>query len=108
MMSIEHLENALTVGQFCAAEGICPATFYKLRRQGLGPVETRILGAVRISPQARRDWHAALAARAQGDAARLEAARKHAQASAAGKAAAKSPLHVNATGRRKRGARGAA
>jgi hypothetical protein len=106
MTSIEKTEAALTVAQFCEAEQICAATFYKLRRQGLGPVETRILGTVRISPQARRAWHEMLAARQQSEAARREAARKRELASAAGKAAIASPKHVNR--RRKRRAGGVA
>jgi hypothetical protein len=107
MMSIEHIENSLTIAQFCEIEQICKASFYKLRRQGLAPVETRILGTVRISAQARRDWHAMLAARQQSEAAGREAARKRELASRAGQAAIASPKHVNRTGRRKRRAGGA-
>jgi hypothetical protein len=77
-----------------------------MKRRGHAPVETRVPHSkiIRISADARRQWHAMLASIAQSDAARTEAARQRAQSIAAGKASAASPRHVNATGRRKRGA----
>jgi hypothetical protein len=95
-------DRSLTLRQFCAAEGICLASYFAMRRRGYAPVELRIPGSriIRITHEARRNWHQMLAAREQSDAARLEAARQREQSIAAGKAAAKSPLHISAKRRR--------
>jgi hypothetical protein len=56
----DHREHALTIRQFCILENVAVATYYKMRRLGHGPDEMRIPGTalVRITQQARRDWHA--------------------------------------------------
>jgi hypothetical protein len=98
MTNVEDTEASLTLREFCEVEKICLASYYKMRKRGHAPVETRIPGTtiIRITPEARRQWHQMLTAIAQSDAARLEAARKHAASVIAGRAAAASPLHVNA------------
>jgi len=62
---MDNTERAMTIGEFCHAENISKATYYKLKRKGLGPEETFVpvagLSLVRLSPVARRRWHATLA-----------------------------------------------
>jgi hypothetical protein len=101
--NIEETERSLTLQEFCEAEKICLASYYKMKKRGHGPIELRIphTKIVRITPEARRQWHAMMASLAQSEASRLEAARAHAASVERGKAAAASPRHVNATGRRK-------
>jgi len=94
-------ERSLTIPEFCFVENISKATFYKLRKLGLAPALTRILDAIRITAQARRDWHAKLHLMQVADAAALLAARKQQQTVQAGKLAAASPLHVSNRTRRK-------
>jgi hypothetical protein len=92
-------ERALTIAEFCDVENLSRATYYKLKRLGYGPEETRILVAgvvlIRIAPAARLDWHKKLAALRDSEAGALEFARRQAQAVVAGKLAAASPAHVS-------------
>jgi hypothetical protein len=94
-------ERALTIGEFCTVENISKATYYKMKRAGLGPAETHMpipgMNVIRISADARRAWHAKLAAANSGKAIELARARKQAQRVAAGKLAAKSAKHVSRT-----------
>ena len=92
---LDPAECALTIEEFCHVEHISKGTYYKLKRKGLGPEETCILNLIRISPEARADWHAKLAERRQSAAAALESERKRVQTAQAGKLAAASPLHVS-------------
>ena len=92
---------ALSVVDFCKVEGISIYTYYALRKRkrDLVPKETRIptTQIVRISPQARRDWHQRLEqADIQAEVAR-EFERRAEFASKAGTIAAASPLHHRAT-----------
>jgi hypothetical protein len=68
-----------------------------MRRRGYSPDETRVPGTrlVRISQQARREWHARMRELCNSQEAELEAGRRQAQTAAAGKRAAQSPLHVS-------------
>jgi len=50
-------DHSFTIDEFCTAERISRAQYYVMRRAGLGPREMRHGRAVRISPQARHDWH---------------------------------------------------
>ena len=51
---------ALTVTEFCALHGISDvARYYRLRRDGLGPVEIRIGRTIRISREAAAAWRRA-------------------------------------------------
>jgi len=92
-------ERALTRTEFCYVEGISKATYYKLRRLGLGPRESTIslpgIKLARITPADRAEWHRKLEEARASEAAELEAARAHAQRVAAAKLAAASPAHVS-------------
>jgi hypothetical protein len=52
-------ESSYTIAGFCKIERISEPTYYALRKAGLGPREMRnpIANTVRISPEARREWH---------------------------------------------------
>jgi predicted DNA-binding transcriptional regulator AlpA len=52
-------ERNLTIEQFCEAEGFSVPHYYKLKKMGRGPRELRIGAVVRITPEARRDYHLA-------------------------------------------------
>jgi hypothetical protein len=74
------LEESLTISEFCKLEKISKATYYAMQHKGTGPVETRHTNPdiIRISPQARSDWHERLqslsdAPEAQNNKARLSA-----------------------------------
>jgi predicted DNA-binding transcriptional regulator AlpA len=57
-ISGQGLGASLTVPQFCALEGLSRSMYYKLRHQGRTPrTMSHSDGCVRISPQARADWH---------------------------------------------------
>jgi hypothetical protein len=86
-----------TIAEFCAAENISKSVYYDLRRRKLGPEESRIFGTtiVRITNESHVAWRENMAELAKSKAAELEAVRRRAQTAAAGKIAAKSPLHVS-------------
>ena len=98
-------ERALTLAEFQFVEHLSKATYNKLRAAGLGPEETTVVlpGAdgqkgfalKRIRPEARRAWHAKLAALRASKDGELAAARARDQRVVAGKLAAQSPLHVS-------------
>jgi hypothetical protein len=89
--------RSLTRAEFCFAEHLSKSTYHELKKRGLGPDEFVVPGSkiIRITPQARDAWHAKMAELAKGEAARIEAERRHELAVIAGKAAAASPLHVS-------------
>ena len=84
----------LTIAQFAETVQICEATYFKLKRQGLGPEETRFGNVVRISPDALCEWRPRMREMQATKAARPEADRRTAHSRAAGKLAAASPRHV--------------
>jgi hypothetical protein len=45
-----------TVEQFCDDHQISPAFYYKLRKQGRGPVEIKLGSLTRISPESAAAW----------------------------------------------------
>jgi hypothetical protein len=45
-----------TINQFCARHHFSRAFYFAMRKAGLGPVEMRIGGLVRISDEAERAW----------------------------------------------------
>jgi hypothetical protein len=97
--------RSLSVADFCRLEGISGATYYKLKRMGLGPRETRIPGTnlVRITVQDRLAWHAFLQEREVKAAADREHERRRHAATRLAKLAVASPNHVSKVGpRRKR------
>lgn len=89
--------RSLTRAQFCELENMSLSTFHKLKRAGNGPAETHFPGMTfaRITPEARREWHARMEEWRKSDAAKLEQQRRIAVARAAGKKAIESPLHVS-------------
>jgi hypothetical protein len=84
-----------TLGEFRYFERMSPSKYHELKKRGLGPEEINIDGMKRITPESRERWRQLMAERARGEAAQLEAERRRAQATIAGKAAAASPLHVS-------------
>ncbi len=91
------LQPSLTIRQFCVRENMSPASFYKMRRLGFGPVEMVIPGTeiIRITPKAHREWRARLEQQGKTKEAELERQRRANQRRAAGKNAAASPQHVS-------------
>jgi hypothetical protein len=47
---------ALSIREFCAAHGISEDFYYKLKRQGRGPVEMKVGARTLISHEAATDW----------------------------------------------------
>ena len=47
-------EPSLTINEFCQLERICRATYYNLRRAGVGPDEILVGSHPRITAAARR------------------------------------------------------
>jgi hypothetical protein len=96
---VDTRERALTIKEILILENMSLSTYYKLKRHGLGPVETTVpipgMNFIRITAQARRDWHAKLAALQASEAGELESKRRKAHAAQAGKIAAASPSHVS-------------
>ena len=89
----------LSITDFCKVEGISPYTYHeKLRPRGLIPKEFRIPGTqiVRISPEARREWHERMDREEIQEQIERERERRVAFAREAGKAGAASPLHRRA------------
>jgi hypothetical protein len=85
-----------TLAEFLAQKRFSKAYYYSLKQRGLAPNETLYPGRViRISAEAEQAWEEKIAAHAASKAAKLEVARRREIATAAGKAAAKSPLHVS-------------
>ena len=87
--------RSLSQKQFCWVENMSSAKYFALKRKGLGPRVDNIDGLQRISPESRQEWHKRMAELAQSEAAQLEAERRRELAIEAGRAAAKSPLHVS-------------
>jgi hypothetical protein len=84
------------IREFCNVEKFSIAFFYELERRGLGPLMLDVPGTkFRRVVESHESWRARMAALAQTEDARLETARRRAQAAIAGKVAAASPLHVS-------------
>ncbi|CUU13819.1 hypothetical protein CDS [Bradyrhizobium sp.] len=47
---------ALSIAEFCKANGFSPALYFKLKAQGLGPVEMRVGRRVLIAVEAAQAW----------------------------------------------------
>jgi hypothetical protein len=66
-MSLEHspdrdgasVGRALSIDEFCHANGISRSMYYKLRDLGIGPREMHVNTAVRITPEACHEWRLA-------------------------------------------------
>jgi hypothetical protein len=101
-------EPPLTIDAFCKIEGMSRATYYKLKRLGLGPELTEIvipaesgvnhgrgLHFIRISADAHRAWREKIAQVRASEAAELEAARAREQRVEAARRAVASPAHIS-------------
>jgi hypothetical protein len=99
MMVVTADDRSQTIREFCATERFSIATYYKLKRLGLGPAEMIVPGTriVRITPKARAEWHARMQQRSEHQNVELESRRR--QAAEAGRIAAASPSHVSRRGR---------
>jgi hypothetical protein len=47
-----------TIASFCQSNAISPSLYYKLRREGRGPVEIEIADRIVITEQAEAAWRA--------------------------------------------------
>jgi hypothetical protein len=79
--------RALTRQEFCHLERMSLSTYHKLQRAGNGPDEVKFpnMAFVRITSEARHDWHAKINSLRQTDASKLEDQRRVANAMNAGK-----------------------
>ena len=95
-------DRSLSIPEFCIAEGISKPLYHKMRNKGFGPDEMRVPGSsmVRVSPEARRRWHEKLEKFDKGPEGKKTRKWLAKRASAGGKAAVLSPLHVR-TGKRR-------
>ena len=91
------LDRSLTVPEFCTRHNVSRASYYKLRRLGLGPDEMRMPGTciVRITPEADRAWRERMTELSKSEAVALEARRRQQQAVVAATASADSDKHVS-------------
>jgi hypothetical protein len=87
--------RALTQKEFQYLERMSPSKYHGLKNKGLGPKETDIDGMLRILPEDRQAWHERMAELAESETTKLEAERRREIATAAGRVAAKSPLHIS-------------
>jgi hypothetical protein len=69
-------ERNETIHEFCESEGISYSHYMGLKRRGIGPKELHIGRALRITPQAKRDWHAMLEKLANSKEAKAQQARR--------------------------------
>ncbi len=103
--AVEPIDDfSYTISQFCTAENISRATFFKLQRAGTGPELLRIphSNIVRVTAAARRAWHLRMESADQQEAAGRERQRRVDHAARAGRAAAKSEAHIANRRRRDR------
>jgi len=86
-----------TLAEFLAQKRISKASYYGLKKRGLGPDETTYPGTrvIRISAAAEQAWDERMADLARSEGAQLEIERRRAQAAEAGRIAARSPSHVS-------------
>ena len=106
-------ELPLSINELCKLERISRSKYMAMRRAGLGPAETRYPDitlpdgrikqnkTIRITPQARRDWHEKLAEWQNSAAAQLEQARASERAKLLGKLATKSEQHISKRAKRR-------
>lgn len=88
-------ERSLSINEFCAAESISRATYFKMKTAGNGPKEMRLPNSaiVRISPEARKEWHRRLERLALSAVVAADSERRITKAKRAGKKGAASPAH---------------
>jgi hypothetical protein len=89
-------ERSFSIREFCVVENISHASYYKMRSSGNGPKEMRLPGSsiIRISPEARKEWHRRLERLTLTSAAvARDSERRVSKAKRAGKKGAASPAH---------------
>lgn len=103
-----HLQPSLTIPRLCAVMSISEPTYYKMKRKGYGPQETRIERTVTITYPHFLEWKQKLEDPNSEIAKALKqiAAKQHAQGLKAGAAAARSAKHVSNTRRKRKAKRG--
>jgi|SRR5215510_9267894 len=102
-----HLQPSLTIPRLCAVMSISEPTYYKMKRKGYGPQETRIERTVTITYPHFLEWKQKLEDPNSEIAKALKqiAAKQHAQGLKAGAAAARSAKHVSNTRGKRKGKR---
>jgi hypothetical protein len=88
-------QRAFSLSEFCRVENFSKSFFYALRKKNLAPAVSDINGLLRITPQAREEWHQRMLELAKSSAAQVEAERRRELATVAGKAAAASDRHIS-------------
>jgi hypothetical protein len=48
--------DAYSIPQFCAAHSISRGQFYALRKKGMGPAETKLIGRIVITRESAAAW----------------------------------------------------
>jgi hypothetical protein len=88
-------EPSYNIREFCKLENISDATYHNLKKRGYGPAEIRAPGMrlVRITAQARLEWHARMQKLASHPQVAADRRKLAAQTSKGGKVAAASPTH---------------
>jgi hypothetical protein len=87
-------EPSKSIAEFCLRENMSKATFHLLARKGLGPKTIREGAFVRVV-ESHKSWRDRMLWHSQQADAQREQQRRREQAVAAGKLAARSPLHVS-------------
>jgi hypothetical protein len=101
----ELIEPSFKIADFCKAEGISLATYHKMRKAGHGPQEMRVPNTtiVRITPEARKEWHERLKQLAATPSAMKFRRKIETRARNAGKAAIASPKHPSRSRKQQKG-----
>src|SRR5262249_15701649 len=96
-----------TIEEFCYLENLCAYTYRKIRKLGWGPDETRVPGMdfVRITPEARAEYHERLKSREAQEQIEKDRERRALFTKRAGDLAAQSPKNISSVHKRKRGAK---
>lgn len=106
LSTVPTINSSQTISEFCISENISKFLYFRLKREGRAPREMRPGGRiVRITAEARRDWHLLMEAEARAQATGLERQRYAEQSRTAGRLAAASPAHVSQRGRTAKGRR---
>jgi hypothetical protein len=106
-LKADDQERSWTISEFCALEGISTTSYHKARKEGNGPAELRLPGMslVRITPEARREWHDRMAKLQEAEDAQRERDRRSEASRRAGRKAALSSRHVSKVRSQRKAAR---
>ena len=92
-------DRSMTISEFCTAENISLSYYFKkLRGLGIGPEELRVpgTGIIRITPEARAEWHERMRELQGTREAKLETARRREQTVVAAKRSVESRQRTKA------------